>query len=81
MGTKPTYEELEQRVKELEQETVLHERAAEALQESEKVRTYKPLNHILNIYPFYLFLSLFTFFIEVIRTLSIYVLPFIILFL
>ena len=36
MGTKPTYEELEQRVKELEQEAVLHERATEALLESEK---------------------------------------------
>ena len=35
MGTKPTYEELEQRVKELEQEAVLHERAVVALRVGE----------------------------------------------
>jgi len=36
MGKKPTYEELEQRVKELENETFDHNQAEEVLRESEK---------------------------------------------
>ncbi len=52
MDRKPTYEELEQRVNELEQESVMRKQAEDALRENEK--KYRSLvdnyNHPLNVY-------------------------------
>jgi len=50
MARKPTYDELEQRVKELEKETLEHKRVEEVLRESEEKYSKLVENSLTGIY-------------------------------